>query len=91
MPTILKVIYDARAKWKEIGRELRFAKNDLDALNGDAGANLESVLLMWIRRGGATIYQLTDVLRSKLVHMSDLADMIENTSSPAERLQLGLQ
>ena len=88
---IKNAVWDARAKWKEIGRELRFSRYDLDTMTGDAGANLETVLVMWMRRGGATIDQLLDVLRSSLVRRHDLADKIERTRDSKQRQELGLQ
>ena len=88
---IKNAVWEARAKWKEIGLELRFSKNDLATLTGDAGAKLERVLLMWMHRGGATIDQLLDVLRSDRVRMHNLADKIEKTRDPRARKELGLQ
>ena len=88
---IINAVWEARAKWREIGRELRLAKQDLDALKGDSGDNLEKVLLIWMRRGDATIDQLLDVLRSARVCMPDLAVKIERTRSLKTRQKLGLQ
>ena len=91
MKAVKNTIWDARTKWKEIGKELGFTKHDLDTLDSDAGANLESVLLMWMRRGNATIDQLMAVLRSDGVRRPDLAEKIEKTRNSTKREKLGLQ
>ena len=83
-------VWEARAKWREIGKELGFTKHDLDTLDGDAGANLESVLVVWMRRGNATIDQLLAVLRSDGVCRPDLAVKIERTRNSTKREKLGL-
>ena len=91
MRAIRNAVWEARAKWRDIGRKLKFSRSDLDTMYGDAGANLESVLVVWMRRGNATIDQLLDVLRSDQVDRRDLADKIEMTRSSGERQALGLQ
>ena len=87
----MNAIWEARTKWRDIGRKFQLSRHDLDTMYGDAGANLESVLVMWMRRGTATIDQLLCVLHSDQVDMRDLADKIEMTRNIRERQELGLQ
>ena len=88
---IKNAVWEARAKWKEIGLALRFTKDDLAVLTDDAGANLERVLLMWMYRGTATIDQLLDALQSNRVRERGLANKILKTRDLRIRKELGLQ
>ena len=87
---IRNALWEVRTKWREIGRELRLSQYDLDTLNGNTGDNLDKVLLLWMHRGGATIDQLLDVLRSARVNREDLANAIEMTRDTRKRKELGL-
>ena len=87
---IKEAIWDARAKWKDIGRKLKLTEGDIDAIHKrDDGECLHRVLLQWIRTGRATMLDLLAALESKIIDRLDIVKKIQ--SLPGEKqTELGL-
>ena len=76
---IKEAIWDARAKWKDIGRMLKLTEGDIEAIHEcDDGECLHKVLSQWMHTGGAKINDLLKTLNSKIVDRSDLAKQIQS-------------
>ena len=76
---IKETIWDARAKWKDIGRKLKLTEGDIDAIHErDDGECLHKVLLQWIQTGRATMSDLLTALESKIIDRLDLVGEIRS-------------
>ena len=87
---ITEAIWDARAKWKNIGRMLNLTEGDIQAIHeSDDGESLHIVLSQWIHTGNATIYDLLKALENRIVNRSDLAKQIRSRVGE-NRVKVGL-
>ncbi|XP_064385878.1 uncharacterized protein LOC135334573 isoform X2 [Halichondria panicea] len=81
-------LFEARAKWRPIGLELRLTPGTLDAIEQmkiNPSDRLEAVLLHWLRvTRGASWKQVIDALRSALVGEIQLAEKLELKYCPPE-------
>ncbi len=62
---VYNAVYDARAKWRKIGLQLKLTHGDLEAINSqyqNPGDQLEQVLAQWLKGGEATWRQLMKAL-----------------------------
>ena len=76
---IKEAIWDARAKWKDIGRKLKLTEGDIEAIHEhDDGECLHKVLSQWMHTGGAKINDLLKALENRIVNRSDLAEQIQS-------------
>ena len=83
-------LFEARAKWRPIGLELRLTPGTLDAIEQmkiNPSDRLEAVLLHWLRvTRGASWKQVIDALRSALVGEIQLAEKLELKYCPPGNL-----
>ena len=88
--SIKEAIWDARAKWKDIGRKLKLSEGDIDAIHErDDGECLHRVLLQWIQTGKATTLDLLAALESKIINRLDIVREIQLLTRE-ECFELGL-
>ena len=78
MLTLTEAVWDARVKWRDIGRALRVSSDVLDEIDVDRylrddGQRVERVLVEWLHTGKATVHQLLRALEDKSVRRHDIA------------------
>ena len=78
MSALTEAVYDARVKWKDIGRALRVPLDVLNEIERDLyhrndGQRMERVLVEWLHTGKATIHQLLRALKDKSVRRHDIS------------------
>ena len=89
MPT-KEAIWNARAKWRDIGRKLGLSEGDIQAIHEhDDGECLHKVLSQWMYTGRATIYDLLTELESEIIDRSDIARQIRSRKGE-DRRKVGL-
>ena len=89
MPT-KEAIWNARAKWRDIGRKLGLNDGDIQAIHEyDDGECLHKVLSQWMHTGKATIYDLMAVLESEVIDRPDIARKIRSRKGE-DRGKVGL-
>jgi hypothetical protein len=92
LETVLNVLWDARAKWKDIGRGIGVDAGTLDAMTGtDVNQCLRETLSHWLRgvyKPGEqnskqrTWSTLVDALRSRIVGQEAMAERLEKEKCP---------
>ena len=88
--SIKEAIWDARSKWRDIGRKLKVKEGDIESIHEhDDGECLHKVLKYWIHTGQATIDDLLTALNSKVVGHSVIAMEIKSRRGK-ERAEVGL-
>ncbi|XP_064383859.1 uncharacterized protein LOC135332881 isoform X2 [Halichondria panicea] len=90
---IINATWEARSKWKMIGRELGLTEGDIEAINTNyhnVEDKYEDVLKKWMHTGKAKTNQLIDALRSLTVSKDDIADEILGIDDEQKRKDLGL-
>ena len=80
-------LWDARAKWRDIGRWIGVDEGTLDTIKGkDDGENLNDVLSRWLRgvhnpkeknSKPRTWYTLIEALRNRVVNEEAMANKLE--------------
>ena len=83
----INALWDARAKWRGIGRCIGVDEGTLDAIKGkDDGENLSDVLSRWLRgvhnpkeknSKPRTWHTLIEALRNRIVNEEAMADKFE--------------
>ena len=89
---VREAIHQTREKWLDIGRGLRIRDDDLTCIQqqyNDATECLYQMLKKWMNTGEASIKKLLEVLDSKVVGYSNLANELRNIDDPERRVQLG--
>ncbi len=73
-------VFEARAKWSDIGLKLGIRKSDLDNIQGsDNSSRLGEMLTIWLKRRHSmnpTWESLVEALKSDMVDQMDVAEMI---------------
>ena len=81
LSALTEAVYDARVKWKDIGRALRVPLDVLNEIERDLyhrndGQRMERVLVEWLHTGKGTIHQLLRALKDKSVRRHDISMVI---------------
>ena len=85
-----EAIWDARAKWRDIGLKLKVSEGDLATIHGRTDADcLHEVLVHWMHTGRARIDDLLKALESKVIGHSDIAKEICSWKKE-DQIRLGL-
>ncbi len=87
-----EAIWDARSKWKDIGRKLGLTDGDINAIKEsehNISECLNEVLVRWIQTGKATIYDLLKALKSEVIDCSGIVSKILSLRGE-ERKAVGL-
>ena len=80
---VYEELFDAREKWREIGRKLGLQRSDLNNIEEEYVHNarrLEEVLTVWLKRPSLTPswQSLIHALRAKIVDEGGIAGIIED-------------
>ena len=88
-----EAIWEARSKWKDIGRKLGLKDGDIHAIeeseHNKISEFLNEVLVQWMQTGKATIYDLFKALDSSVIGRSDIVRTIQSLRGE-ERKAVGL-
>ena len=87
---VYTAIYEARSKWKNIGRSLKVPGGTIASIHDpDDGECLHAVLTSWIQTGKAVTKDLLGALENKTVGRQDIAKEICNLQGN-DRSDVGL-
>ena len=73
---VYDILYAARAKWYEIGLQLKVKSNDLDAIRLESTNHLLDMLKRWLRFPNTTWLDVVEALRRPSVNELRLAERI---------------
>ena len=83
-------VYEARSKWRNIGRSLRVSAGTIASIRDpDDGECLHAVLTSWIQTGDAVIQDLLRALENITVGREDIAIKIRERKGE-DRTRVGL-
>ena len=85
-----RAIWEARARWKDIGRALDLSEGTIDSIHErEDGESLHKVLQKWMQSGKATIQDLLNALEDPTVDRTDIANEIRSLEG-SDRTAVGL-
>ena len=94
--SVRDLVWDARAKWRVLGIELRLPVDDLDSIKGnyyDIGRQFTEMLALWLQLDPPPTWSaLVGALRSPVVGCEELAKRVEREITdlgPATEVQVG--